>query len=67
MLKDIGLWGERIQKAFVDMKVIEFAEINVEELSAMDEDVAAEYDKLREARAAHIGQVIAMADTAASD
>jgi hypothetical protein len=61
MLKDIGLWGERIQKAFVDMKVIEFAEVNIEELSAMDEDVAAEYDKLRAERDAHVNQVIASA------
>ncbi|HST20615.1 MAG TPA: ferritin-like domain-containing protein [Blastocatellia bacterium] len=60
-LKDIGLWGERIQKAFVDMKVIEFAEVNIEELSAMDEDVAAEYDKLRAERDAHVNQVIASA------
>lgn len=58
-LKDIGLWGERIQKAFVDMKVIEFAEVNIEELSALDEDVAAEYDKLRAERDAHVNQVIA--------
>ena len=60
-LKDIGLWGERIQKAFVDMKVIEFAEVNIEELSAMDEDVAAEFDKLRAERDAHVNQVIASA------
>jgi para-aminobenzoate N-oxygenase AurF len=66
-LKDIGLWGQRIQKAFVDMKVIEFAEVDVEQLSAMDEDVAAEYDRLRAARDAHVNEVIALADTAASD
>ena len=58
-LKDIGLWGPRIQQAFVDMKVIEFAEINVEELSARDEDVAAEFDRLRAARDAHVQSVIA--------
>ncbi|HVG18769.1 MAG TPA: ferritin-like domain-containing protein [Blastocatellia bacterium] len=58
-LKDIGLWGPRIQKAFQDMKVIEFAEIDVEELSAADEDVAAEYDRLRAARDAHVQSVIA--------
>ncbi len=58
-LKDIGLWGPRIQQAFVDMKVIEFAEINVEELSARDEDVAAEFDRLRAARDAHVQGVIA--------
>ena len=63
-LKDIGLWGERIQKAFVDMKVIEFAEINIEELSAMDEDVAAEYDKLRAERDAHVQNVIAEGESA---
>jgi hypothetical protein len=57
-LKDIGLWGPRIQKAFVDMKVIEYAEVNVEELSAADEDVAAEFDRLRSARDAHIQSVI---------
>jgi hypothetical protein len=60
-LKDIGLWGERIQSAFVDMGVIEFAGVNVEELSTADEDVAAEYDKLREARDQHVGQVISEA------
>jgi P-aminobenzoate N-oxygenase AurF len=58
-LKDIGLWGPRIQQAFVDMKVIEFAAINVEELSARDEDVAAEFDRLRAARDAHVQSVIA--------
>lgn len=58
-LKDIGLWGERVQTAFADMGVIEFAGANVDDLSKADEDVAAEYDKLRVGREAYIGTVIA--------
>ena len=57
-IRNIGLWGERIQKAFADMGIIELAEIDVEALSAADEDVAAEYDKLRAARDAHVESVI---------
>jgi len=58
-IRDIGLWGERIQKAFADMGIIELAEVDVEALSAADEDVAAEYDKLRAARDHHVSGVIA--------
>jgi hypothetical protein len=58
-IKDIGLWGPRIQKAFVDMGVIEFAQVDVEALSEEDENVAAELDKLRAARNAHLDSVIA--------
>ncbi len=58
-IRDIGLWGERIQKAFADMGFIELANVDVEALSAADEDVAAEFDKLRAARDAHISGVIA--------
>jgi hypothetical protein len=61
-IKAIGLWGERIQKAFADMNVIEFAQIDAEQLSRADEDVAAEFDRLRAARAAHIDSVIAKAN-----
>ncbi|HEX8091571.1 MAG TPA: ferritin-like domain-containing protein [Blastocatellia bacterium] len=64
-LKDIGLWGARIQEAFRDMKVIEFAEVNVDEMSAADEDVAAEYDRLRSARDGHVQSVIDSAGPAA--
>jgi hypothetical protein len=57
-IKDIGLWGPRIQKAFSDMGVLEFAEINAEELSKADEDVAAEFDKLRAARDSYVTSVV---------
>ena len=60
-IKDIGLWGSRIQRAFADMGVIEFAGIDIEALGKADEDIAAEYDKLRAARDAHVNSIIAQA------
>jgi hypothetical protein len=56
-IKDIGLWGPRIQKAFGDMGVIEYAQVDVEALSEEDENVAAELDRLR--RDGHMKSVIA--------
>jgi hypothetical protein len=58
-IRDIGLWGERIQKAFADMGFIELANVDVEALSAADEAVAEELDRLRAARNAHVQSVIA--------
>lgn len=48
-LKDIGLWGPRIQKAFADMGVIDFAKVNIEELIQADEKAAIEFDERRAA------------------
>src|SRR5262249_55601602 len=56
-IKDIGLWGERIQKAFTDMGIIELANVDVEALSAADEEIATEYDKLRAARDNYVNSV----------
>jgi hypothetical protein len=56
-IKDIGLWGPRIKEAFVNMGVIEFAEVDVAELSAADEDVASEYDRLKAARSSYVDKV----------
>jgi hypothetical protein len=39
-LKDIGLWGKKVQDAFVDMGVMEYASINPDEANAADEAVA---------------------------
>jgi hypothetical protein len=58
-IRDIGLWGERIQKAFADMGFLELANVDVEALSAADEAVADELDRLRAARDAHVNSVIA--------
>ncbi len=43
-VKDIGLWGSRVQKAFEDMGAIEFAEIDAEAMLENDQRVAADFD-----------------------
>jgi P-aminobenzoate N-oxygenase AurF len=50
-IKDIGLWGPRIRKAYADMGVLDYAEVDAEGLLAKDERVAAEFDARRAARA----------------
>jgi hypothetical protein len=45
-LKDIGLWGPRIRKALVDMDVMKFADLELDELGRHDDTVAAEFDRL---------------------
>ena len=44
-VKDLGLFGEKVQKAFVDMGVIGFAESNPDELSAADEQIAEDLER----------------------
>jgi len=46
-LKDIGLWGPRIRKAFADMGVLDFAETDLEAVMAEDERTAEEIDAAR--------------------
>jgi hypothetical protein len=59
ILKDIGLWGPKIQGAFSDMGVIQFAEMDIDAEMANDEAAAEELDDLR---MAHIREVAATAD-----
>ncbi len=44
-VKDIGLWGPRVRKAFGEMGVMEYADINVAEQLANDGKVAEEFDR----------------------
>lgn len=59
ILKDIGLWGPRIQRAFDDMGVIGFADADIDEEMATDERAAAEFDA---AHAAHVAGAVAAAE-----
>jgi hypothetical protein len=43
-VKDIGLWGKGVQKAFADMGAIEFADVDSEALLEDDNRVAEEFD-----------------------
>ncbi|KOU35712.1 aminobenzoate oxygenase [Streptomyces sp. WM6378] len=46
-VKDIGLWGERLQKAYVDMGVFDLGDSNLDLLMAQDEEIAEQLDKER--------------------
>ena len=60
-IKDIGLWGPRIQKAYADMGILGFADGDVEALGQRDEEIAAEMDRRR----AEVARVAAAATEAA--
>jgi P-aminobenzoate N-oxygenase AurF len=52
-LREVGLWGKRIQRAFEDMGVIEFASLNPEDGMRADEGEAVRLEQeLRKVRAA---------------
>ena len=59
ILKDIGLWGPRIQKAFTDMGVIAWADTDIDAAMAEDEQMAEELDAEPDARLAHVKAVAA--------
>ena len=44
-IKDLGLWGPKVQRAYADMGVIEFADLDPEDLSAADERIAEDLDR----------------------
>jgi hypothetical protein len=44
-IKEIGLWGPKIRRAYANMGILGFAEIDVDQLAADDERVAQEFDE----------------------
>ena len=65
-IKDIGLWGERVRKAYDDMGVLEFAAANLDGLMADDEQIADDLDEERqlEQRRREVDETIAAGATA---
>ncbi|WP_308909901.1 ferritin-like domain-containing protein [Pseudokordiimonas caeni] len=63
VVKDIGLWGGRIQKAYGDMGILGFANVNLDAMSENDMKVAAEHD----ARRQHVEDVIEMGRSSAAE
>ena len=62
-IKDIGLWGDKVQKAYADMGVLDYAGTNLDGLMAADEATAEEIDaekRLTDARVAEVDQAIAV-------
>lgn len=44
-VKDIGLWGPRVQRAFADLDVIGFADLDAAEMERSDEEIARTFDR----------------------
>ncbi|MCJ9428885.1 ferritin-like domain-containing protein [Kordiimonas marina] len=61
VVKDIGLWGDKIQKAYGDMGILGFANIDIDAMQANDMKVADEHD----ARRAHVEEAIEAGKNAA--
>ncbi len=46
-IKDIGLWGPKIRRAYANMGILGFADADTDELSRQDERIAEEFDAAR--------------------
>ena len=46
-IKDIGLWGPKIRRAYANMGILGYADVDMEALSRDDERVALEFDRRR--------------------
>ncbi|MFJ2767944.1 ferritin-like domain-containing protein [Streptomyces sp. NPDC087300] len=64
-VKDIGLWGKRLQQAYVDMGVFEMGNANLDQLMAQDEEIAEKLDAERFAAEEH-ARVAEVSDAIAS-
>jgi hypothetical protein len=62
-VKDIGLWGEKVQKCYAEMGVLDMAGFNLDELMKADEDYADQLDREKRefaARASEVDEAIAL-------
>lgn len=62
-IRDIGLWGPKVQRAYADMGVLDYAAVSLDTLMAADEQTAERIDAERQAvaaRAAEVGEVVAL-------
>lgn len=60
-IKDIGLWGPTVRKAYDKMGVMEYAEVDSAELLENDNKVAEEFDAMQAAKA-HVAPMVGHAD-----
>ncbi|MEU7279589.1 ferritin-like domain-containing protein [Streptomyces sp. NPDC045431] len=66
-VKDIGLWGERLQRAYLDMGVFDLGDSNLDLLMTQDEEIAERLDRERFAaeeaeRVAEVAEAIAQGE-----
>jgi hypothetical protein len=45
IVKDIGLWGPKVQRAYADMGVLQMGDANLDQLMKQDEDLAEQIDR----------------------
>ncbi len=66
IVKDIGLWGPKIQKAYADMGVLHYSDLDPETLQQDDERVAREIDAAK-ARSDYVNAVAGLATAGAAE
>ena len=49
-VRDIGLWGDKVQSAYADMGVLERREVDLDALMKQDEDIAEQIDRAAQRR-----------------
>jgi hypothetical protein len=59
-VRDIGLWGDKVQKAYADMGVLDAAKGDLTALMRQDEEIAEEYDRELASRQAEVDSAIAL-------
>ena len=57
-MKDIGLWGDKIRKAYAEMGILGFADTDLHDLARHDEQVAEDFDA-RKAEIASVARSVA--------
>lgn len=64
VVKDIGLWGDKIQKAYTDMGVMHYADQDLDLLAKQDEEIAKDLDKVnhQDVRMAYVHAVAGQAE-----
>ncbi len=66
VMKEIGLWGPRIQKAYAEMGVLGFADADVDAIAAHDEAVGDSFDRMNEIeRTAALGAATSTSEASA--
>jgi hypothetical protein len=66
-IKDLGLFGPKVQEAFQDMGVIEFQDVNPDDLSSADEQIARDLDHRRAAKTQGATSALAEVDPARAE
>jgi hypothetical protein len=46
-VRDIGLWGDKVQKAYADMGVLDHAKADLVKLMKQDEEIAEDVDRAK--------------------